>query len=607
MQIKSAPTPLKYRAFLSYAHADVRWGRWLHSHLENFRIDKDLVGRVTARGPVPKSLRPVFRDREDFSGGHSLTDATIAALDQAEALVVLCSRVSATRPAVNEEVRLFRSRHPNRPVIPVLIDGTIPENFPPALRFEIAADGSVTDRQVTILGPDLRDDADGKSLGLAKIVAGLTGLAADDIYRRAERARRQAQWQRRRNYAAVALLLAASGSAAATYGRWIVHADSLVYKAANWSLDTARPGLEFQDCSSCPAMVVLPKGRYVMGSPDDESDRESDEGPQHPVVIPRPIAVSKYPITFDQWDTCFVAAGCTEKAGDEGWGRGMRPVINISWSDARQYVLWLSSVTGRHYRLLSEAEWEYAARSGTTTRFWWGDEIGTGNAACRECGSQWDFHQTAPVGSFKPNSFGLYDVHGNVFQWVEDCYHRSYAGAPTDGSAWLTECADNERRMVRGGSWDGVRWVVRSAYRFRNAPTLGFRIAREVDGTTEVAISSAPVVVPPSLPVREALLSAGQLATPARRFWLAPAHEFVLRHDGTWVELQAGTKTFTFETVEDSQSELVILDRTRDLYLRVVYKENQSYWRRGPSGSWNYFLGLYRVVDDRKSPDISGK
>ena len=181
----------KYRAFLSYAHADVTWGKRLHGHLESFRIDKDLVGRETARGPVPASLRPIFRDREDFTGGQTLADATTAALEQSQALIVLCSLVAASRPAVNEEVRLFRWRHPERPVIPVIIDGNYPDNFPPALRFEIAADGSISDKPVTILGPDLREEADGMALGHAKIVAGLIGVGTDEIARRAERERQR--------------------------------------------------------------------------------------------------------------------------------------------------------------------------------------------------------------------------------------------------------------------------------------------------------------------------------------------------------------------------------------------------------------------------------
>ncbi|MGC1351438.1 MAG: toll/interleukin-1 receptor domain-containing protein [Xanthobacteraceae bacterium] len=206
----------KYRAFLSYSHRDIGWARWLHGRLESFRFDKELIGRDTALGPVPKTLRPIFRDREDFSGGHTLTDATVEAIDAAVAPIVLCSPVAATRPAVNEEVRLFRSRHPDRPVIPVMIEGTWPDNFPPALRFELAEDGSVTDRPITILGPDLRESADGKNLGLAKTIAGLTGLGADDIFRRAERARRR----RTRIWAGIAgfcLLLAILATSSSVY------------------------------------------------------------------------------------------------------------------------------------------------------------------------------------------------------------------------------------------------------------------------------------------------------------------------------------------------------------------------------------------------------
>src|SRR5215467_15563145 len=182
---------LKYRAFLSYGHADASWAKWLHGRLESFRFDKDLIGRETSLGTVPKTLRPIFRDREDFSGGQALTDATVAALDASAALIVICSTLAASRPAVNEEVRLFRSRHPQRPVIPVIVGGSFPDNFPPALRYALASDGTVTDQPITILGPDLREQGDGKQLGLAKVVAGLIGIGPDDIFRRAERSRRR--------------------------------------------------------------------------------------------------------------------------------------------------------------------------------------------------------------------------------------------------------------------------------------------------------------------------------------------------------------------------------------------------------------------------------
>ena len=210
----SDPAAIKFRAFLSYSHADTRAAKRLHAQLEKFRLDKDLIGRETDKmGAVPENLRPVFRDREEFTGGHSLTEATIAALDASRALIVLCSPATAASEYVNEEVRLFRHRHPDRPVIPVLIDGTAPDIFPPALRYELDADGIVTENPVTILGTDLRETGDGPQLGLAKIVAGLTGLASDDVYRRAERARRQSARFRNAVIAVLTLLtVAASGS-----------------------------------------------------------------------------------------------------------------------------------------------------------------------------------------------------------------------------------------------------------------------------------------------------------------------------------------------------------------------------------------------------------
>jgi tetratricopeptide (TPR) repeat protein len=187
----TGPTAIRYCAFLSYSHRDTAWSKWLQHELERFRIDRNWVGRETPIGPVPKTLRPIFRDREESSGGSRLSVSTTRALDASAALIVLCSTASAKRPAVNEEVRRFRSRHPNRPVIPVIVDDTIPQNLPPALCYELSADGTITDHRVTVLGPDLRDGGDGKSLGLAKVIAGLTGIGSDEILHLAERTRRR--------------------------------------------------------------------------------------------------------------------------------------------------------------------------------------------------------------------------------------------------------------------------------------------------------------------------------------------------------------------------------------------------------------------------------
>ena len=217
-----------------------------------------------------------------------------------------------------------------------------------------------------------------------------------------------------------------------------------------------------------------------MGSPSSEEGRDDDEGPRHGVTIGRPFAVGVKEVTFGEWDACVSDRGCGGyRPDDEGWGLGKRPVINVSWNDAQAYVRWLSGKTSKEYRLLSEAEWEYVARARTL--YWWGDDIGRNRANCSHCGSRWDVRGTAPVGSFPANPFGLYDVHGNVSEWVEDCRNESYRGAPTDGSAW--ESGKCVQRALRGGSWVSHPWYLRSADRFWFTTVIrfsnaGFRVAR---------------------------------------------------------------------------------------------------------------------------------
>ena len=238
-------------------------------------------------------------------------------------------------------------------------------------------------------------------------------------------------------------------------------------------------GSEFRDCAvACPIMVMVPAGAFSMGSPRDEADRRADEGPQHRVAIAEPFAVSKYEVTFDQWDACVAAAACPRAR--DAWGRGNMPVINVSWDDAKLYVAWLSRLTGKDYRLLTESEWEYAARAGASTRYAWGDAPGIGKANCNGCSSAFVM-QAAPVGSFRPNAFGLHDMEGNVWEWVEDVWHDSYDGAPGDGSAWLR--GDATFRIVRGGSWHNETELLRAAVRDKRHrkvqfDTLGFRVAR---------------------------------------------------------------------------------------------------------------------------------
>lgn len=238
----------------------------------------------------------------------------------------------------------------------------------------------------------------------------------------------------------------------------------------------------FRECdANCPEMVAVPPGAYMMGSAASEPGRKPDEGPRHPVTIAYPLAVSKYNVTFDDWDACVQVGGCTP-VKDEKFGHGRQPVINVTWEDAQQYVQWLSKMTGRTYRLLSEAEWEYAARARTTTPYWWGADFGTGHADCKDCGiPEGDTHKPLPVGEFQPNGFGLYDMSGDVWQWVQDCKHDDYHGAPADGSAWETgeEC---DLRMMRGGAWNTTGETMRVADRDNYTQTnhnysRGFRVA----------------------------------------------------------------------------------------------------------------------------------
>lgn len=242
-------------------------------------------------------------------------------------------------------------------------------------------------------------------------------------------------------------------------------------------------GTEFRDCPECPVMVTVPAGSFTMGSPPSERDRFANEGPQRTVTILRPFAVGKFEITFTEWEACAAGGGCqaNKSPRDQGWGRATRPVINVSWHDARQYVDWLSLKTGKPYRLLTEAEWEYAARAGTTTVYWWGDEVGQNNANCRGCKSQWDGSQTAPAGSFKPNAFGIHDMLGNVWEWVQDCF-GDYTTAPSDGTAVSQSTCP---RVLRGGSWYLDPKSMRVASRFRFGPDErlmngGFRVARDL-------------------------------------------------------------------------------------------------------------------------------
>jgi formylglycine-generating enzyme required for sulfatase activity len=296
---------------------------------------------------------------------------------------------------------------------------------------------------------------------------------------------------------------------------WRLTMGSSVLTAEQEKEKAAKPGSDFKECASgCPTMVVVPAGEFTMGSPESEEGHSDDEEPRHEVTIAKPFAVGRTEVTFAEWDVC-VAAGACPKAGDNGWGRDDQPVMNVSWDDAKRYVAWLSRITGKEYRLLSEAEWEYAARAGNSGRY------GRLNMLQQDLGDDGNYipsfstlgikqrylftdvdedvkldqqawymgnsgGQTHPVGKKAANAFGLYDMHGNVTEWVEDTYHDSYEGAPTDGLPWVEDGDAGRLRVVRGGSWGSgpqdhraaARYRITSVYRNLN---VGFRLARTLN------------------------------------------------------------------------------------------------------------------------------
>jgi len=251
--------------------------------------------------------------------------------------------------------------------------------------------------------------------------------------------------------------------------------------SASRDADADRADLEvFRDALFAPELVVIPAGQFIMGSPEGEEGRYGNEGPQHRVAIGQRFAIGRYPVTFDEYDRFCEAKG-QKMPEDGGWSRGRRPAINVSCDDAEAYIAWLSQETGQAYRLPSEAEWEYACRAGTTTRYWFGDAMTPDNANYNDSG----LGRTSEVGAYPANPWGLHDMHGNVWEWVEDDWHENYRGAPADGSVWKETKTGSDPRLcvLRGGSWVVFSGVCRSAFRVRvdsvgRGDLIGFRVAR---------------------------------------------------------------------------------------------------------------------------------
>jgi formylglycine-generating enzyme required for sulfatase activity len=236
---------------------------------------------------------------------------------------------------------------------------------------------------------------------------------------------------------------------------------------------------EIQDCQDCPALVSLSPGSFTMGS----NASDPSEQPAHRVALSRPFAIGKYEVTVAEWNACVEAGACI-RVGQYVSATPKAPIRDVSWDDAQQYLQWLSANSGKPYRLPSEAEWEYAARGGASTRYWWGDQMAVGKANCRECGPPWRIDGPADAGSFAANQYGIYDMNGSVWEWVSDCWHSSYEGAPADGKAW--DQADCGVRVLRGGSWREPAPTAAAPSRSRQDAGArqsqnGFRVARDVE------------------------------------------------------------------------------------------------------------------------------
>lgn len=235
---------------------------------------------------------------------------------------------------------------------------------------------------------------------------------------------------------------------------------------------------EGRDCAACPIMIAVPAGSFSMGSSTDDPS----EKPVHHVSIAAPFAIGKYAVTVEQWNAC-VAANACQKLTPESNANKAAPARDLSWDDAQQYVKWLGKITGKPYRLPTEAEWEFADRGGTTTAYWWGDQMRKGNANCKDCGDPWHKEGPESAGSFAPNPLGLYDMNGGVWEWTADCWHNTYQGAPVDGHAW--DSPGCEMRVIRGGSWREGAGYMLTATRFKYSAGVrqsqnGFRVAKDL-------------------------------------------------------------------------------------------------------------------------------
>jgi formylglycine-generating enzyme required for sulfatase activity len=401
----------------------------------------------------------------DIPAGAEWAGAIVDAIDQCRAMVLIFSSSANASKQVHREVQ--QAFDGEKPVMPFRIENVTPEK---SLRYYM---GSV--HWLDALTPPLERHLEKLVASVRALVRVRTfegGIQKAPILPGPEAAERVEALQTVRG---------AEGMRAE--GRIQIDA-AIVHGAPNdWFKPGAGKSEWFKDHKHGPELVVVPAGEFMMGSPETEAGRTSDEGPQHMVTFTQPFAVGRFAVTFDEWNACVADGGGNGYTPDDnGWGRGRRPVIKVSWNEAKAYVAWLAWKTEKPYRLLSEAEREYVTRAGTITPYWWGSSIATtqANYAARPVRKPFE-RESLPVDSFAPNPWGLHQVHGNIWDWTEDCYHNSYSGAPDDGSAWTSD--DCSHRVIRGGCWGYIAPFLRSASRHKISPDFrdngtGLRVAR---------------------------------------------------------------------------------------------------------------------------------
>jgi formylglycine-generating enzyme required for sulfatase activity len=490
----------RYAAFISYSSKDAAFARRLHRALENYNIPSSL-GRFDPIGRGKRNrIYPVFRDREELSAGQ-LGDQIEANLRAAAALIVVCSPSSAASPWVQKEIEYFAA-HGRQDRIFAIVADTAPlvdetgadatqSCFPPAFRGNALAGDKLEP-----LAADARNTKDGFRSAWLKVVAGIIGVTPGQIIDR-DRVRRRNRTVR----SALILVLTVVGIASAffTQTTWVpIVTSAVVYRPYTYKtemLALAPNGSSFQDCrhgsADCPTMIIVPEGRFFMGSPSDAVIDSFDELPRRRLVVAR-FAASRHEITRANWRACVNAGAFSDeillRSNDE------QPVTHVSWEDAQAYVHWLSRMTGAHYRLLNEAEWEYLARDGKddeTAIYSWGssqpicDRGAPNGATFADCQAQ----TVSNVGGHVASEFGFFDLHGNAAEWVQDCY------APYDPLLSNVVVAEHDHntsscssRVVRGGSWRSRASELASANRSRASAItredgVGFRVARTISSS----------------------------------------------------------------------------------------------------------------------------